>query len=169
MIKKFFSKKFVCIFAVFSIILLPVYFCIFTLSNREYEEQRYEIDYSLLSELIHYYDKVDDNILNLIKYQFYRRKIINSFFAREGSRIKENYALIYGLENVKTYFDVRRFVNNSKRQIVQIVSMLYGCNQNMKDATFFIIVRRNNFLNKLSIFLTATCNGVELEPIQIIK
>ncbi|WP_191013909.1 hypothetical protein [Treponema zioleckii] len=165
MMKNFFSKRNVCIFAVILITLLALFFCIFALSNKGYKEQRYEIDYPLLSELIHYYDKVDDNVFNLIKYQFCRRKIINSFFEREDSRIKENYALIYSLENIKTYHDAKRFVFNSEVEI----SRAYTCTNDFTKNRFFIIVRRNNFLNKTSVFLTANCNGVELEPIQIIK
>ena len=159
------KKKLACIFAASSLILFVMYFCIFPLLNREYEEQRYEIDYSLLSESIEYYAKIDDSILNLIKYQFCRRKIINSFFDRENSRIKENYALIYSLENIKSHHDVKRFLFNSRVEIFRA----YDCTNDFEKNRFFIIVRRNNFLNKISVFLTANCNGVELEPIPIIE
>lgn len=165
MIKTLFPKKLKRIFLLCLIIMVAMFQCFLYFLNRGYEEQIYEIDYPLLSELVDYYDTIKNSPFDFIKYRACRRKIINKFFDKEISRSKGNPVLIYSLENLRTYHDINKFVHNTEIQIKTV----YNCTDyNFEENKFFISVKRSNFWNKNDIFLFVICNNKELEAIQII-
>lgn len=105
----------------------------------------------------------------MFQYQCCRKKIINSFFDKEESRDKENYALIYSLNNIKSYRDVRRFVDSIGLKLMWLIS-IHDDEQYTKDMDrFFITVKRSNLTQRSEVFLYVDCNGKKSESVQLIK
>ena len=168
MIIKMFSKAkikriFYCL-----ILFMALFLIVLKSINNGYEEYEYEIDYSLLSNLIEYYDDISKSIYSFTKYQCKKTKVINSFFLQENSRAKENYALIYSLKDISTFHSMKKFVHNSKVQIAKAYMIMAKSDYSHNDARYFIILRRDNFWKKSKVFLFMDCYGTILEPIEII-
>lgn len=162
-------KKNLIVSLVILSICLTIFYGFFFYMNRGCEEQQYEIDYAILSELFDYYDSIDDNWFNMLQYQCCKKKIINSFFDKEESRDKENYALIYSLNNIKSYRDVRRFVDSIGLKLMWLLS-IHDDEQYTKDMDrFFITVKRSNLTQRSEVFLYVDCNGKKSESVQLIK
>ena len=132
--------------------------------NTGYEEQIYEIDYPLLSEMIDYYDSIQNSTFGFLKYKCTRRKQINKFFDKDIGRCNGNLVLIYSLENLRSRHDINKFVHNVEVQIKK----LYNCSDDFEENKFLISVKRSNFWNRDKVFLFAISKNIELEAIQII-
>ncbi len=163
------KMKFSIIVAFIFILLVSLFSFSDRFMNLPYTEQKYEVDYNLLLELSGYYDEVECNPFRFIAYKFGKRKFINSYFEKEISRAKENYALIYCLKNIETRKDVKRFRHVFILRGTEFLAYNSNDGYGLDDVKFYIIVRRYSSIKKDQVFLLMTNPTRTTEPVLIIS
>lgn len=165
--KKFCLKKITISFFAIFVLLITLFILLNSFLCKKYSEQRYEVDANLLIGLCDYYSEIYENPLRFIEYKFFRKKIINSFFEMNSDRLKENYALLYSLENIKTYKDVERFWTGVGLTISDVLKVrCYDLDES--EIKFIIIVRRYPFLKNDKVFILLKTPVIEFGPDLII-